>query len=385
MAVWAGTVLLMVAGAASFGPAKGTAQAKPGALNKAWSYSTGEKLIYAPLPAAGRLFVASEQHVFALDVERGTLDWKFSPAEGEVWPGSMVVRNGMVYIGAHGGQYYALAADSGKVEWKHALEINSVKPALFHQDRLYIPTTHVWPPKLKSNPEGKAKLVVLDARTGARRDEFTTSNYILATPRIEGSRLFLSGNYQGPKLSDESGYNRIYALSLEHGLSQLWTYESHDGFAKSLHAEGGVLNYLGYEDYISGIDTRTGKRLWRVHTGNWVQGFTPSDGKIYYGSALNKVVAIDQSKGNTLWRYPIPDKNMFSTIIGSPVIHAGAVYWIRNLNQQFTAVSASTGKLLWFYPTDLAEESQAEPAVTDRRIFMVSFDGRVLAYDFPRH
>lgn len=350
-------------------------------LVEKWRVKTGYKLTYAPMVMGQRLLVPTLEALIALDKKTGKELWRFLPKEKIVWQGSIFTDENQIYLGVNGGGYYALSPNTGKVLWKTELGINSVKPAARHKGRLYVPTTHVWPPIGGVNPDGKAELLVLDQKDGKILDRFVTGNFILVSPFIKDNLLFLAGNYQAPRLSDESGHQRIYALDLSRGLKVVWTHESYDGLVKTLFADNGVLNYLGYEDYIVGLDIRNGNKMFRVHTGNWAQGFSHWDGKLYYGSALNKVVAIDQENGETLWQYKIPDKQMFSTIIGYPVIQQGNLYWLRNLNRQFTVVTADEGHLLWTTKTELAELSSAEPAVDGNRVYMSSYDGLVFGYD----
>lgn len=73
----------------------------------------------SPVIADGVVYIGSGDHnVYALDVETGTLKWKFKT--GDVVHASPAVANGTVFIGSWDSNFYALDAKTGTMKWKFA-------------------------------------------------------------------------------------------------------------------------------------------------------------------------------------------------------------------------------------------------------------------------
>ncbi len=312
--------------------------------------------------------------LLALDLETGATQWRFAPPEG-VWERAYASDGKRVFIGMKGGRLAALDVSTGKLLWEKELGINVQVPPLVSENVLYVPTTFVGP-ELRSDVQRRAKLFALDAKTGAEIWVFESENYILQTPARNQTTLFVGGSFEDPAPVDEGGHVRIYALDLETGLPR-WTYESEDGFFKRLYATEKTLTFVGYQDFVSGVDTTTGELLWRFDTGNWTPSLLGAGETVYFGSANTKVFALNAATGETRWQFDIP-AGTFNYLLGAPILQDGYLYFLTQ-HGDFFALEAETGKLLWQATTQTGTVRN-NPAIHNGWLVIGDIDGKVYGY-----
>lgn len=213
-----------------------------------WTYETGGPINLSPLPAGEILVVAPRGGpAMGLDMETGAQHWTFKPSEG-IWERAITGDGSQVYIGVQGGRLAALETKTGAPVWETDLGVEIQTPPRLDNNKLYVSSTFVGP-GLESDPLGKAKLFVLDIKTGDILWSFESDNYILQTPFVLEDQIFVGGSYSDPSIEvDEGGPMRIYALSKSDG-SINWIYEGLDGYIKALYAADGVISYIAYQDF----------------------------------------------------------------------------------------------------------------------------------------
>lgn len=341
----------------------------------AWSYQTGGAIHQPPLLAGGLLILApSGGPLLALDSNTGELRWQFNPQPG-VWDRAYASDGERVFVGLKDGSLAALALDSGEVRWRQALGINVQAPPLAHGDTVYVPTTFVGP-ELAPDTQGRAKLFALSAESGNLIWAFETGNYILQTPERNGDTIYVGGNFYDPRKIEEGGHVRFYALDAGSG-SARWTYESDDGFPKRLYATDRTLVFVGYQDFVNGIDVETGQLKWRVDTGNWTPSLLGADGRVYFGSANTAVFALDADSGEIVWQYDIPI-GTFNYLLGAPVKVEDTLYFLTQHGDIF-ALNADSGELRWQISTGSAA-ARTGLTVAGGWLFFGDDDGNVYAY-----
>lgn len=345
-----------------------------GPVQLAWVYSTEGKLDHPPLPVGDVIIVVpSDGPLTAVDIDSGRVRWQYGPA-AVAWSRAYATDGEQVFVGLKGGKVTALDAATGKVQWIRHLGIESQVPAWVEGGIVYVPTTFVGA-ELRPNVEGKAKLFALDAQDGSVVWAFETDNYILQTPASDGETLYVGGNFADPRPVDEGGHTRVYALGRD-GITVRWTYESEDGFPKNLYATAGTLVFVGYQDYLNGLDTGTGELSWRSDTGNWVPTFLGVDDTLYYGSANTSVQAVAAQSGEVLWEHNLA-RGTFNYVLGAPEL-AGGVLYLLTQRGDLVALSAADGGLLWQVPTVVRARTGIRLA--DGWLFASGTEGTVYAF-----
>jgi outer membrane protein assembly factor BamB len=313
------------------------------ALHIVWSRDVGAPINHPPLWIGNILVVAPiRMPLLGLDAATGKTIWSFDPGV-RIWDRAYGSDGKRLFIGLEGGRYAALDPSNGRVLWETSLGINSQMPPFVADGVAYVPTTFTGP-GIPGDPNGKAAIFALDVEDGHVIWSFESGNYILQTPFKRDGTVYLAGSFSAPEIIDEGGHMRMYALDAGDG-SVKWVYESDDGFTKQVYAASDVVSYIAYQDFIVGVDARSGELLWRRDTGNWVPTLMGSDETIYYGSANTTVHAIQAGSGETLWTYNIPEGS-FNYLIGAPVLVAGELVFLTQLGE-IVSLDAATGELRW--------------------------------------
>ncbi len=363
------TLLILLIGCAQ------TNSALDSNLSLAWTVQTDGAINQTPLIVRGLVIVCpSGSPLLALDLETGAAKWTFAPPEG-VWERAYASDGERVFVGLKNRTIAALDASTGKLLWQKDLGINMQVPPLVDDGIVYAPTAFVGP-ELTPDVHGRAKLFARDAKTGEELWVFESDNYILQTPAIHGNTLYLGGNFYDPRPIDEGGHTRIYALNLADG-SPLWTYESEDGFPKRLYATGKTVVFVGYQDFMNGVDAETGELRWRFDTGNWTPSFLGEGETVYFSSANTKVFAVGADSGETLWQFDIP-AGTFNYLLDAPILLDDRIYFLTQQGD-FFALDAATGELLW-QSTTAVSTARMGPAIGNGWLVVGDIEGRVYGY-----
>ena len=352
-----------------------------GNLKLKYITNTGENLWFAPIIANEVMAVIGfESNVKGIKKETGEILWTFTPPDGkQPWLTGGFSDGTTFYIGVSGAEFYALDALTGETKWKTNVGIDVTRQGVVHEGTLYLPTAKYWPPYLSAYTE-LADVVKLDAATGKELGRFTTDNYMVSTLSLENGVIYVGGSNNKPHSSEEGGTHTIHAIDAA-TMTEKWKQDGSDGMTKTIIAKNGVLNYIGYDDFVVGLTMDTGKEIWRTNTGNWVRGLSYADGVTYFGAANNKVFAINQQTGGVIWKYTLLYPRILSFILAPPIIQDGVVYFVNRDSRLFSAVNASNGELIWTYQTELTENSHGAPVLDGNMFYMSGFDGRVFAYE----
>lgn len=344
-------------------------------LRLLWMVQTNGAINHPPLIVRDLVIVCpSGGPLIALNLVSGSAQWTFAPPEG-VWERAYASDGDRVFVGLKENAIAALDASSGKLLWKKDLGINLQVPPLVSEGVVFAPTTFVGS-ELKPDVHGRAKLFALDARTGEELWVFESDNYILQTPAIHDKTLYLGGNFYDPRPIDEGGHTRLYALDLNDG-SPLWQFESEDGFPKRLYATERMVIFIGYQDYLNGVDAKSGELRWRFDTGNWTPSFLGAGDTVYFSSANTLVFALDSGTGKKNWKFNIPE-GTFNYLIDAPILLDGRLYFITQQGDLF-ALEASTGALLWQAKTTIST-ARTSPAIGKGWLIIGDIEGNVYGY-----
>ncbi len=344
-------------------------------LVEQWRFDSGSAINKAPLRIKDVvIFVPHNGTLTGLDATTGTLLWELD-SSSKVWERTYTTDGKSIFIGLEGGKFISVDIQSGQILWEAELGINVQVIPLIVDDILYISTTFVGP-GLDTDPEGKAKFFALKASNGKELWSFESENYILQTATHFGDKVYVGGSYYLPELEiEEGGPMRVYALDAKSG-SPLWAYEGLDGFIKKMHATEHTITFIAYEDFVNGIDAKTGELNWRRDTGNWVPSLLGVEDTVYFGSANTLVYAFDTTSGDLRWKHNIL-VGTFNYVMGSPAYIQDDLYFLTQ-HGDIMALNRSDGSLLWHISTGITPRDGL--TISDGWVYFGDIDGIVYGY-----
>ena len=207
----------------------------------------------------------------------------------------------------------------------------------------------------------------VDAATGKAAWTFKTGGEVKSSPVVAGDRVLI-GSYD----------TNLYALGAKDG-KVLWKAQT-EGY---VHATPAVVDGVAY---VTGCDEiLRGDPRQRRQGGASTSRPAPTparhrlilDGRAYYGTYENEVLAVDLKTHKIVWRYKHPDRNFpfYSSAALSGArdrSSAAATSWCTRIDRQ-------TGKAAWTFTTRARVDSS--PVVAGGRVYVGSNDGKLYVLD----
>jgi outer membrane protein assembly factor BamB len=231
-----------------------------------WSRTLNSRSESSPMVDGNDVYFGTESGtVYALEKATGRTIWTYQAA-GAV-KASPTLAGGDLFFGDYGGQVQAISARTGAPVWKTQSEGAALGSGTFYSTpavifgRVYLGNTdgHVY---------------AYDERTGALDWAVQTGSYVYASPAVTETPGL------GPTVYVGSYTGEFYALNAQSGAVR-WTYAAGGKISGSATIIGHVVYFaaLGTHELL-GLDTRTGRRLFRFHDGAFDPGI--SDGQRLY-------------------------------------------------------------------------------------------------------
>ena len=150
----------------------------------------------------------------------------------------------------------------------------------------------------------------------ALRDTETTTDPEAVSWRVDTPRLDRLSAGDGVVVAHERGPPRFRGLSATDG-ETVWTAEV--GLQQSV-TPGDVLVSVAYygrgseaSTRLTGVDTATGRRVWRIDSARQPAGLTDDTVVLSETRATGRTVAYDRRDGSVRWRTPSGERNWFPT------------------------------------------------------------------------
>jgi outer membrane protein assembly factor BamB len=294
----------------------------------AWTYLDGARIFYRPCSDGERVYFTSANGLTAVTTEGGTKVWSFGLAccDG---PTLVLGKRGMVFVGGHDGNLYAIDAKTGKQVWMSDFLTDA-------------------PPDRPKFPGQRARL----ANTKARPSDLAS----------DGETLFLS-------VFDQC---RVVAVNATSG-KQLWSFQTGGWvFGSAVTTDSRV--FFGSQDKaFYCLDKRTGRQVWRRETKGRVESGGAVDKEfVYFGSCDGGLYCLRQSDGQERWRFATDRRDGRNCAIYSvPVLRRSGVYFAAGEGQAY-GVDRDTGALQWKIRPSDESELFCSPATDGECFFLVT-------------
>ena len=288
--------------------------------------------------------------------QRLTVRWKYEAAEAVT--STAAIARGVVYVGCHDGNLYALDLTTGTLKWKYAAKgpIES-SPTVVAQTVFF------------GDQEGV--LHAVDMQTSQARWTFATNGQIISSPNHQAGRLVF-GSYD----------NVVYCLAARDG-QLIWKHETQD----MVHGTPAIVRervvFAGCDGRLHVIRLANGQEVAAVKLGSPCGASAACQGKhAFIGTVGGQVLAIDWSAARTLWTYEDPERQL--PIVSSAAITPDAVI-VGGRDKRLIALDPHTGRPRWTFITKGKIESSpvvvrsADGDTSKDRVFVGSADGNVYA------
>jgi outer membrane protein assembly factor BamB len=258
----------------------------------------------------------------------GSSEWSFQA--GKLVEFSPIVAKGTLYFQEKDAVFYALDADTGKVEWKQDVGVLGAASPAYSHGRLYAVTLE----------PGQA--VALRARDGKVLWRRPLSGRSETSPIVVGKNIVVGS---------ESG--TVYALDRDTGQVD-WQVATDGAVKGGLALEDGVLYGANYAGQVFAIRASSGSYVWQSSTQGLSFGrggpvySTPAVafGRVYLGSIDGRVYSFDQDTGNLLWSHSTGDWVYAGPAVADTERSDPTVY-VGSKDQNFYALDAETGEVRW--------------------------------------
>lgn len=273
-----------------------------------WTYQLGEKFLSAPAICDGIVYVVSlkfnggitDQYLRAIDLKSGQQLWQFrlefqpsSLIYGSV-PSSLVVSQGVVYIGGTDGYLYGIDISSGEL-------VSSFKTTK------NMPLT---PPALKDDiicvASGDGYLYAIELSTGQQKWQY----------EIGGLKPF-SPSF--PAIANQSVYiissdNTLHSLNLQTG-ELLWTFKDRSRCLYAPVISEKAIYVCGSNTSLSALDVKTGKTLWTFQSDVKYLSSPVMAGDTIYIGGQGFLQALDVNTREERWQFatPLPENIIFES------------------------------------------------------------------------
>ena len=225
----------------------------------------------------------------------------------------------------------------------------------------------------------KGLFFALDAETGKVDWRKRLGRCAASSPTIGKGVIFQSYMHRVECLQDQSGADGfLVAWDADTG-RELWRYRSLPIESSPL-LRNGVLYVGTWDNKVMAINAETGRRKWAFGTDDQVNTSAAYwKGTIYIGSDGGTLYALNARNGRLRWS--AQSNSRFGARefwYATPTIAYGRVY-IGNTDGTMYVYGAKSGRLLWARP--LGTYIYGAAAVYRRKVFVGTYDGRFFALD----
>ena len=318
-----------------------------------WSLKTGVSTKSSPVVSEGTIYFGNDKGYLIAVSADGKIKWSYEGGSAIESP-PMIFGN-KVILGTNEGHLRAVDKFTGKLIWNYNTENQIAGSA------------NIW------TDGNRAGIVVgsydyylhcVDPRTGRLLWKVETDNYINGAPAISNGRIVFGGCDGVVRVVDPPTGKETDTL-------QIGVYIA------SSPALSGDLAFLGdYDGNRYCLNIKSGKIAWKAGaaegSGSVMAVPAIRDNYMIVGSEDNYLYCYDIATGKIIWKY-----RSNGSIDGSAVVTPSKVLF-SGMDGNVTILALKDGKKLWSF--DTGSQVSSSPAVINGRFYILTGDGRLLAF-----
>lgn len=303
-----------------------------------------------------RVYLANNQHVYAIDLATGMQVWRF-PTEPNpkitFFAAPNLSADGQLIVGGYDNVLYSLNPETGAQLWSFAEATNRyIGSPLVFDDLIFA-------------PNAGNELFALDSQ-GKKRWSFESqgAHWVKPVSDPECKCIFLS-----------SMDHRIYSIDAQTG-NLNWQTDDLGGSIVGTPAydPDGVLYVGTFASEILAINARNGAVLWRTPTTGWVWGGPVlAEDRLYFGDLSGAFYAVGSQAGEILWKIQSDGPISDSPLVSNDTIYfnteAGSLYAIKK-----------DGSYLWPQARPIGGKLYTSPVMAGETLLVAPVGGEAMLY-----
>ena len=360
--------------ALNWGAAEGGA---PVSMGLAWDHDLGvAEIVSTPAVAYGRVYVLTQDGLWALNESSGAVVWSNSAWKGLSSP---AIWNGTVIFGGKDGQVHEVSATSGAGIWSTSLVSTPTVSGITSSPKVVFDTVYIG---TFNEAGGSADIVALWATNGSVRWRHSTESVDFSSPAVANGTVYVGimGRYNTTTAVTFDPPFGLLALDATTG-AERWFTPTNGSVAASPVVVGGTVYVTAKDGRLYALDAATGARQWSVAVQAGVSSPAFRRGILFVGGgglgSSGVVEAVSATDGRIIWSFT-PN----GPVEASLTTAGGLVFTATNApNGTIYALDAGTGTLAWSFTPDPPQYILASPSVADGNVFAASDNGHVYAFE----
>lgn len=266
-----------------------------------WNIDLKSGTSASPIIYNKTLYIGSEEHFTAIDIENNKTLWQHSSSPIRSAP---YLYNNAVYVGCDDGHLYAFNNETGEKTFNVKLDGNLHSSPIVINNTAFIGSSN-------------GKLYAVDISSQNTSWTYTTGDAICSSPAYGDGKIFIGSDDGNLYAINESNGNLVWKFDLNNKVKSSPTVDKHDNNV-----------FIGSDEgNLTCLDIRDGTLKWSHSVGDKVQStpaikdnlivFTSNNGNAY---VLNKYTGLEEFSYN-------PGTILFnSPITSSPVINGNSLF-----------------------------------------------------------
>lgn len=314
-----------------------------------WKFKSEDEIRTTPTAYGDIALIGSYDHnVWAVNLENGSLKWKFATNAGIAVSPAVDPKNRLVLFGSEDHTFYAVDLASGRITWTHSTHDRIRSTARVFQEYVFF-----------GSDDGR--IYALLSGNGRYLWEHDMGGPVRSQPYVFQD-IIIAGSEMGE------------VVGLELSGAKKWSYRTRRAInAGPIVDEIENICYVGsFDGNMYAFDATSGYSLWRFRTnGPIVASAALGDDMLYFGSADGTLYAVNAESSREKWRFSTE-----KSIVAAPVFHNGKVY-VGSLDGRLYCIDARSGDKLWEFKTSAGITSS--PFITEGIILLTSMDQTLYA------
>lgn len=354
-------------------------------LTPVWSVDIGEgdsrkhRIVADPVVSGGRVFTLDALTLVSAVSTSGALIWQRNVLpdgadENDATGGGLAVEGNVLYVASGFGSVTALDASTGATIWTQDLETAGAGAPTISGDLVYVVAGDMTGWALNKS-DGRVQWQVAASASG--------SNVLGAPAPIMADDLtvFAFGSGEMQAVFRRGGLRRWDASVLGERKGRALA-KIGDVTGQPIEANGII--YAGNQSgRLVAVNAGSGARVWSVNEGV-IDRILPVGGSVFVISDRNELLRLSAQDGSRIWGVRLPNfvkdrpKRIAEVFANHGPILAGGRLIVASSDGLIRSFDPKSGALLG--TTDIASGASTTPVVAGQTLYVVSRDGRLVAY-----